>query len=213
MIIVPALLTDNRETLIEMIRISESFTDYVQIDIMDGVFVPSKSITASDLRGIGTSLKMEAHLMVSSPHTYIDEFKEVGAFKVIFHFEATKEPEMVIERIRESGLEVGLAINPETQLQQVEDLLGKVDSLLFLSVNPGFYGAQFIPKVLDEVRVLKAKRPSYKVGMDGGIKEENLSKIKSAGIDLACVGSAILKAEDPKAVFLRLKKIAENEDP
>ncbi|HAV43351.1 TPA: ribulose-phosphate 3-epimerase [bacterium] len=212
MIIVPALLTDNRETLIEMIRISESFTDYVQIDIMDGVFVPSRSVTASDLRGIETSLKMEAHLMVNSPHTYIDEFKEVGAFKIIFHFEATKEPEMVIEMIKESGLEVGLAINPETQLQQVEDLLGKVDSLLFLSVNPGFYGAEYIPGVLEKARVLRAARPHYRIGMDGGIKEDRLLEIKGAGVDIACVGSAILKAEDPKVAFLRLKKMI-NEDP
>lgn len=209
MTIVPALLIDDKEALVKMIRACESFTDYIQIDIMDGAFVPSSSITAGDLQEVPTTLRMEAHLMVNSPEACVEDFKKAGAFKIIFHFEATKEPEMVINIVRESELEVGLAINPETELHHIESLLDKVDSILFLSVNPGFYGAKYIPEVLDKVRVLRLARPQYKIDMDGGIKADNLLEIKEAGVDMACVGSAILKAENPKAAFLKLKKLAE----
>lgn len=210
MIIVPALLTDSRESLVRMIRQCESFTDYVQIDIMDGAFVPSRSVTAADLGGVATTLRMEAHLMVNSPEDYIEDLKKCAcAFKIIFHFEATRSPEMVIDKVKESGLEVGLAINPETDLMQVERLLDRVDSILLLSVDPGFYGAKFIPEVLDKARALRRSRPHSKIAMDGGIKIDNLRQIKEAAVDIACVGSAILKADDPKAAFLDLKKMVE----
>lgn len=209
MIIVPALLTDDREALIKMIKRCESFTDYVQIDIMDGAFVPSQSIIAEDLQAVSTTLKMEVHLMVKSPEQYIEGFKEAGARRLIFHFEATEEPEIVVDRVRRSGLEVGLAINPETELFQIEYLLDEVDSVLFLSVNPGFYGAAFIPEVMDKAKELRIARPQFSIGMDGGIKEDNLYQIRDAGVDMACVGSAILRADDPKDAFLRLTKMVE----
>lgn len=208
MIIVPAILTDDKNTLEWMIRQSESFTDYVQVDIMDGKFVPSRSITAKDLGEIKTSLKMEAHLMVKEIDDYLEPFKKAGCEKITFHFEAVPfRTGEIIQKIREIGLEVGLALNPETQISKIELFLEKVDSLLLMSVHPGFYAAKFIPEVLDKARGLRRMWPEIAIGMDGGLKSGNILEVKEAGIDLACVGSQIFKANDPKEAFAALKKL------
>ncbi len=112
--VVPAILTDDPSALKEMVRQAESFTDYVQIDIMDGHFVPSRSVTWEDIAGLSINLKWEAHLMVAHLEKYLESFKQAGASKIIFHHEATASPREVIARIRNLGIEVGLAINPET---------------------------------------------------------------------------------------------------
>jgi ribulose-phosphate 3-epimerase len=207
MIIVPALLTDNRETLEEMVRRCEGFCGHVHIDIMDGDFVPSHSVTPEDLTHIRTPLKIEAHLMTESPESHIETLLKAGISKIIFHLEATKDPSLVIEGMREKGIEIGMAINPPTELMEAEDLLDSIDSLLLLSVNPGFYGSEFIPDVLEKARELRRKRPDYKIAMDGGLKPDNILMAKGAGVDIACVGSAIMKAKDPKDAFIRLENL------
>lgn len=207
MVIIPALLTDDRDTLNWMIKTCECFCKYVHIDIMDGEFVPSRSIPPNELLNIKTSLRIEAHLMTTSPQDHIEVLLGAGVFKIIFHFEATNDPFMVIHRIRKKGIEVGMAINPATELREIEGILDHLDSLLLLSVDPGFYGSKFIPNVLDKARELKAKRPNYKIGMDGGLKLGNILMVKEAGVDMACIGSAILRSEDPKGAFLSFEEI------
>lgn len=159
MIIIPALLTNDIVTLKEMIRVCENFCKYVHIDLMDGDFVPSKSIAPTELLGIKTKLKMEAHLMTRSPQDHSDTLLGAGIFKVIFHFEATKDPLMVIQRIKKGGFEVGMAITPNTQLEEIGELLDHLDSMLLLSVEPGFYGSRFIPDVLEKAKLLRKKNP------------------------------------------------------
>ncbi|MCM8766136.1 MAG: ribulose-phosphate 3-epimerase, partial [Candidatus Omnitrophica bacterium] len=180
------------------------------IDIMDGKFVPSKSITAGDLAKIKTKLFLEAHLMVENPLKEIISFKEAGVKRIIFHFESQDEPEEVIKKLRKENIEVGLAINPETEIKDVEKFLNDIDLLLIMAVNPGFYGSRFIPEVLRKAQELYPKKRNYLLGLDGGVKRGNIRKVSFSGIEIVYVGSGIFGEGEPKKnFFLLLEEIKE----
>ncbi len=206
--IVPAILTDDPGKLKAMVRQAEAFTTYVQFDIMDGQFVPSRSITCQQLAAVFMKLGWEAHLMVEHPEEYIECFKQAGAQKIVFHYEATPSPEKVISQARDLGLGVGLALNPETPVSAILTLADDVDSVLFLSVHPGFYGSQFIAEVLDKVAELGRARPSLEIGIDGGIKEANIARVARSGVDVIYIGSAIFLKTNPAESFRRLQALA-----
>jgi len=207
--VVPAILTDDPVALETMIRQAETFTDYVQIDIMDGQFVPSQSITWEHLVNITIKLAWEAHIMVMHPENYLEGFRQAGARRVVFHYEATPSPQEVISLARKLGLEIGLAVNPETSVSTILTLTGELDSVLFLSVNPGFYGSQFIPEVLDKVAELRRACPDLEIGIDGGINESNIAQAARAGADVICVGSAIFLQPQPGESFRHLQTMAQ----
>jgi ribulose-phosphate 3-epimerase len=207
--VVPAILTDDPEALETMVRQAEGFTNYVQFDIMDGEFVPSQSITSEHLADLSTKLSWEVHLMVQRPEDYLESFQKAGAQKIIFHYEATSSPEEVIFQARNLGLEVGLAVNPETLLSFIYPLNSKVDSILFLTVNPGFYGSPFISEALDKAIELRRTQPNLEIGVDGGMKESNIAQIARLGIDTIYVGSAIFLQLDPGESFRHLSTLAE----
>jgi len=167
--VVPSILTYDPVALETMIRQAESFTTCVQMDIMDGQFVPSRSITNEHL---------------SSPHE-------------------------VISLARELDLEVGLAVNPETPVSVILPLVDKVDSVLLLTVNPGFYGSKFIPEVMDKVAELRKARPEMEIGVDGGVKENNITQIAQTGVDVIYVGSAIFLHPQPGESFRHLLALAQ----
>lgn len=202
--IIPALLTDKKEELIRMVNICREFTDYVQIDIMDGEFVPSRSVGILDFKGWKVPLRWEAHIMVSDPIKWIKPFKDIGAERIIYHFEVKKDHSKIISKIRAMNLGVGLAINPFTAIDEFTSLVERVDTVLFMSVNPGFYGAEFIPQVLEKIKSFKNKYPGKQTGIDGGVKLGNLALVKSSGVDYICVGSAILGDDNPKQAYLNL---------
>ena len=128
--VIPAILTDDPKALENMVRQAETFTTYVQFDIMDGQFVPSQSISWEHLAGLPIiGLSWEAHLMVLRPEDYLEGFQQAGAQKVVFHYEATPSPQEVISLARELGLGVGLAINPETPLSAILPLVDEVDGV------------------------------------------------------------------------------------
>lgn len=206
--IIPALLTSKREELIQMVDICAGFTDYVQIDIMDGEFVPSRSITLQDLAGWKSPVRCEAHLMVSDPCEWLQAFKALGADRIIYHFEIKKDHKKIIAKIREMSMGAGLAVNPSTEIDDFRYLVEELDTVLFMSVNPGFYGAPFIPGVLGKIRNFKNKYPQKQIGIDGGIKQDNLLQVRQAGLDYVCVGSAILKSNDPAKSFREFVKLS-----
>ena len=207
--VVPAILTDDPSTLEKMVHQAESFTDYVQIDIMDGHFVPSRSVTWEDIAGLPINIKWEAHLMVTRPEEYLEGFKQASAGKIIFHHEATTSPQQVISQIRNLGLDVGLAINPETPVSAIAPYIKQVDGVLLLTVTPGFYGSKFIPEVMDKVAELRNIQPGIEIGVDGGIKESNIQEIARAGVDYICVGSAVFLQPDPAASYRLLQSLVQ----
>ena len=207
--VVPAILTDDPKALDTMVRQAESFTTYIQFDIMDGQFVPSQSITSEHLAALHMKLSWEVHLMVQRPEDYLESFRKAGAQKVVFHYEATSSPEEVIFQARKLSLEVGLAVNPETPVSVIYPLVSKVDSVLFLTVNPGFYGSPFIPEVLDKAVELRSTQPNLEIGVDGGIKESNIAQIAQIGIDVIYVGSAVFLQPNPGESFRHLLALAQ----
>ncbi|MBN1862456.1 MAG: ribulose-phosphate 3-epimerase [Dehalococcoidales bacterium] len=207
--VIPAILTEDREALARMVRQAETFCDYVQLDIMDGRFVPSRSVVCADMAALQPKIRWEAHLMVDDPAGYATEFREAGASRLVFHYEASPAPEAVISRVKGLGLEVGLALNPETPVAAVSPLLAQVDSVLLLTVNPGFYGSPFIPEVLDKVAELRRARSGIEIAVDGGIKEGNIARVSGTGVDAICVGSAVFLQPDPGESYRRLLALAQ----
>lgn len=207
--VVPTILTEDPRVLETMVRQAESFTTYVQFDIMDGRFVPSRSITYEHLAALPMRLSWEAHLMVENPEDYLEGFRRVGAQKVVFHYEATSSSEEVISQARNLSLGVGLAVNPETPVSIIRPLASKVDSVLFLTVHPGFYGSQFIPEVLDKVIELRNIGLGVEISVDGGIRESNIAEVARVGVDVIYVGSAIFLQSQPGESFRRLVALAE----
>jgi len=207
--VVPAILTEDPSALETMVRQAETFTDYVQFDMMDGQFVLSRSITREHLAGLRTKLSWEAHMMVLRPEDYLESLRQAGAEKVVFHYEATSSPRAVISAARKFGLGVGLAVNPETPVSTILPLVSEVDSVLFLSVHPGFYGSQFIPEVLDKIVELRSAQPGVEIGIDGGLKESNIAQIARAGPDVIYAGSAIFLQPQPGESFRHLQSLAQ----
>ncbi len=207
--VVPAILTEDSKALARMVRQAETFCNYVQFDIMDGRFVHSYSIACDDIAVLHPKLRWEAHLMVADPASYAADFRDAGASRVVFHYEATPVPEEVIYLVKAMGLEVGLALNPETPVEVVKPLLAQLHSILLMTVNPGYYGSAFIQKVLDKVADLRQARPEIEIGVDGGIKEGNIARVAQTGVNDICVGSAVFLQPQPAESYRRLLALAQ----
>jgi ribulose-phosphate 3-epimerase len=206
--VIPAILTDDPAALETMVHQTEGFTDYAQFDIMDGRFVPSSSITVEHIAALSTKLEWEAHLMVKNPESQLEGFQKAGARKVVFHYEAAPSPQAVISQARGLGLKVGLAVNPETPVAAILPIIDEVDSVLLLTVNPGFYGSPFIPEVMEKVTELRCTQPQINIDIDGGIKESNIAQVARFGVDAICVGSAIFRQPQPGESYRRLLNLA-----
>ena len=206
--IVPAILTDNQKDLKRMLSQVETFTDFIQIDFMDGEFVPSKSIPPEELVDIEMTTRWEAHLMVKDPLAYLSCLSREKLERAIFHWEAVSHHESVVSAIRDLGLSVGLGINPETALSEFEDLVPRIDSVLFLSVHPGFYGSPFVKEVLEKIREFRSRFPSAVIGIDGGVALDNIQGLKALRVDYACVGSRIFRHDDPRKSYEEFIKAA-----
>lgn len=206
--VLPAILTDSPKDLKSMVKQTESFTDRVQFDIMDGKFVPSHSISAKHIAGLKTKLLWEAHLMVKHPESYLGEFKQAGAQRIVFHYEATVSPREVISKARGLDVGIGLAINPDTTIADISHIIDDLDCVLFMSVQPGFYGSKFIPEVLDKIADFRHTYPDMEIGIDGGVKEDNIARVAASGVSSICVGSAIFRQPDPTESYNRLMALA-----
>jgi ribulose-phosphate 3-epimerase len=207
--VIPAILTDNPSALETLVRQAESFSDYAQFDLMDGQFVPSQSISCADIAALKPKIKWEAHMMIFKPEHCLQDFKQAGAKKIVFHFEAVPSPREMVQLVRGFGMKVGLAVNPETSIDAFKSLVPEIDSVLFMAVHPGFYGAKFIPEVLDKIKSFRHNFGKMEIGIDGGIKESNIEDAARAGVDEICVGSAIFLQADPKAAYKRLVRMAQ----
>ncbi|MCA9086223.1 MAG: ribulose-phosphate 3-epimerase [Planctomycetaceae bacterium] len=169
------------------------------LDVMDGHFVPNLSygpMVIERLREL-TDVPFDAHLMISDPARYLDEYLRAGCEAITFHFEAVPEPVGLLERIREADRVSGLAINPATPLEKVEPFLDHCDLLLIMSVNPGFGGQKFMPDVLPKVRQARELAGErLLISMDGGIAEKTIGQCAAAGTDIFVAGSSIFDFED-----------------
>lgn len=205
---VPAILTDDPIVLGQLVAQAESFTDFAQFDIMDGKFVPSTSVTGDDIISLRTRLAWEVHLMVVHPEQCLEDYQKAGARRIVFHYEATSSPDAVIRKIRDLGLEAGLAVNPETPIEAIAPFAAMLDGVLFMSVHPGYYGAKFLPEVMDKVKAFRNQYPRMEIGVDGGVSADTIPVIVPAGADVVYIGSAIFRQPDPGAAYRRLAALA-----
>ncbi|MBD3246545.1 MAG: ribulose-phosphate 3-epimerase [Candidatus Omnitrophica bacterium] len=205
--IVPALLTSDPAELKRMSETCARFTDYVQVDIMDGHFVPSTSVTEQQLSAMVLPTAHETHLMVRDPLKWIDACIRAGAKKIIFHAEIQGDLASVAGEIARRGAEPGIALNPDTSADRIVCCREAITTVLCMAVHPGFYGAPFIPEVLNKIRAAKKMFPYLQIGIDGGVKKQNIRAVAASGADFICVGSAILKQDDPAAAYQSLSAL------
>jgi len=201
--IVPAILAHDMDSFMMRLGQAESFTDYVQIDIMDGIFVPTMSFPVEVLRDVKTSLFFEVHLMVQDPFSAFPSLRNKNLKRVIFHHEAKVDHRKLIGIIRNHGIETGLAIKPETRIEEFRNLVQHLDALLFLTVDPCCYGNPFKPEVLEKILDARMLFPHTIIGADGGVSLENLPSFFRLGVDYVSVGSRVFLEGNPGENYRR----------
>lgn len=188
--------------------------DWIHLDVMDGHFVPNLTFGAPVCAAIArhTSLPLDVHLMVERPGDLLDDYLDIGVRSLAVHWEASVHLDRLLQRIRDRGCKVGVAINPATPAEVLTDILPAIDTILLMSVNPGFAGQPFLPYVLDKARrlrdLLRARNLQTQIAMDGGIGPATIRQAAQAGVSWCVAGSAIFGADDPVAAIDDLRQRA-----
>ncbi|HEX6902030.1 MAG TPA: ribulose-phosphate 3-epimerase [Thermoanaerobaculia bacterium] len=215
----PSILAADLANLAGAVALCEAGgADLVHFDVMDGHFVPNLTFGIPVLKALSarTRLPMDVHLMVSNPDRLLDDYLKAGAARVAVHWEATPHLDRQLERIRKEGALAGVAVNPTTPVELLADTLPRLDYVLLMSVNPGFSGQAFLPHVLNKARRLRGMIESggfsVEIEMDGGIDRVNIDSVRSAGVDVSVVGSAIFGAGNPLATMTELRERARPEN-
>lgn len=189
--------------------------DFIHFDVMDGHFVPNLTIGIPVLEAVvrKTSLPVDVHLMVAQPERLLDGYLQAGAAWVSVHWEASIHLDRLLQRIRQAGAKAGVALNPATPVELLDDVLDSLDYVVLMSVNPGFSGQTFIPRALDKAtrlrRMIEQRGLSVAIEMDGGVGLGNIRQVVDAGVDICVTGSAAFGQENPVAAMKELRAAAE----
>ena len=213
-LIAPSLLSADFAYLredIELINISQA--DWFHLDIMDGVFVPNISFGIPVIKAIKryAHKKLDVHLMIVDPDRYIDNFVDAGADIITVHYEACTHLHRTVYEIKNSGLKAGVAINPHTNINLLEDVINDLDVVLIMSVNPGFGGQKFIENTYSKIENLKKlilkKQAGTLIEIDGGVNLSNAAKLIKAGANVLVAGNSIFSSDNPADVIMKFKNI------
>ena len=213
-LIAPSVLAADFANLqrdIEMINNSEA--DWFHIDIMDGVFVPNISFGMPILEAITKHAKktIDVHLMIVDPDKYIKTFAALGSNILTVHYEACSHLHRTLQAIKAEGMKAGVALNPHTNIDLLEDVINDIDMVCIMSVNPGFGGQSFIENTYSKIEKLKAlitrKNASTLIEVDGGVTDKNATQLVKAGADVLVAGNFVFKSENPTQTISNLKKL------
>lgn len=212
-LIAPSLLAAdfaNLQREIELVNQSEA--DWFHLDIMDGVFVPNISFGMPVVKAIAKHAKkhLDVHLMIVNPDQYIKTFADLGSHTITVHYEACNHLHRTLQAISAEGVQTGVALNPHTPVQVLEDIIQDVDLALIMSVNPGFGGQAFIEHTYQKVETLKnlieRKNAKTLIEIDGGVNATNAKKLADMGADVLVAGSFVFSSEDPTQTIKTLKE-------
>ncbi|HUM52515.1 MAG TPA: ribulose-phosphate 3-epimerase [Chitinophagales bacterium] len=211
-IIAPSVLSANFANLqADFEMLNNSVADYIHIDVMDGVFVPNISFGFPLIQAMRklTSKTFDVHLMIVEPDKYIEQFKNVGAEILSVHIEACTHLHRTIQKMHSVGLKAGVAINPHTSINLLEDTIADIDLICVMSVNPGFGGQQFIENTYDKIARLKElilkKNSKALIEIDGGVSLQNAKKLLDNGADVLVAGNTVFNSANPIETIQQLK--------
>lgn len=216
-LLAPSILAADFTRLREEITlVNESEADWFHLDVMDGRFVPNITFGMFIIQAINQLAKkpLDVHLMIVEPEKYIEQFREAGADVITVHQEACPHLHRTMQQIKATGAKAGVALNPHTPVEVLEDIIEDVDLVCIMSVNPGFGGQKFIYRSLNKIQRLKEmitiRNALTLIEVDGGVGFQNAEKILQAGADVLVAGNSVFKAEDPKAAIAQLKAFDKN---
>jgi len=196
----------------EIRMINESEADLLHLDIMDGVYVPNLTFGFPLIRQIRSVSEkpLDVHLMTVNPDKYLEAYKEAGADWLTVHYETCPHLHRTIQNIGELGMKPSVSLNPHTDVSLLENVLGDLNMVLVMTVNPGFGGQSFIPASWDKIRKLRKmiddRGYDTRIQIDGGVNEDNIGPLAEAGVDVFVIGNTIFSANDPTAMIRKLKQ-------
>jgi ribulose-phosphate 3-epimerase len=213
-IVAPSILAADFANLqrdVEMLNKSEA--DWIHVDVMDGVFVPNISLGLPVMEAINKHAKktLDVHLMIVQPERYIETFRKAGASYISVHYEACNHLHRVLQQIKDAGAKAGVAINPHTNVEHLENVIQDIDLVCVMSVNPGFGGQKFIEKTYDKVKklkgLIKAAGSNTLIEIDGGVNQANAPRLLEAGADVLVAGNFVFSSQNPIETISLLKKV------
>ncbi len=193
-IIIPAVIAKTQQELDDILDKIGTQASLLQLDVMDGKFVPNNSLDFDFEVPVG-EYALEAHLMIQDPEEWVDRHHE-KVETIIAHFEAVATPGKLIESIKSSQKRAALALNPDTGIDSIRDYLRELDQVLVMTVHPGFYGSPFLPEMMEKIRTLRDLRPDLDIEVDGGIKPDTIEMVDEAGANMFVSGSYLIRSDN-----------------
>ena len=213
-IIAPSILAADFANLEkEISMINDSQADWVHVDVMDGVFVPNISMGIPIVEAIKRHSKkpLDVHLMIVRPENFVEAFRKAGAEIISVHVEACDHLHRNIQQIKSLGAKAGVALNPHTSIQTLENVIDQIDLICLMSVNPGFGGQKFIERTYKKVgelkKLIQSSGSKALIEIDGGVNQDNAQQLIDAGADVLVAGNFVFSSSNPKEVIQRLKSL------